>query len=141
MIPDFDLQGYTHDLMAMAIVDMFPEIRNAYDFITAHPIGDNGLQCGKPFIAVWRNKDIEQPSDESVHEHFRVNDARLRARFIRGLRNEALANTDHFGAIPTDAPQGFTKNVAEWLVYRQALRDMPQQAGFPFKAVWPKRPK
>ncbi|MFL9966999.1 phage tail assembly chaperone [Paraburkholderia sediminicola] len=29
----------------------------------------------------------------------------------------------------------------EWRAYRQALRDMPQQADFPVKAVWPKRPK
>lgn len=142
MIPDFDLQGYTHDLMAMAIIDMCPTLRNAYDFITAHPIdGETGLQCGPPYIFAWRNKEIEKPADEDVHEHFRANDERLRARFIRSLRNEALANTDHRVVTPPDAPQGITKNVDEWLAYRQALRDMPQQADFPAKAVWPKRPK
>ncbi|MGF6932990.1 hypothetical protein OKW41_002129 [Paraburkholderia sp. UCT70] len=139
---DFDLQGYTHDLMAFAILDMLPALRNPYDFLTAHPIDkETGLQCGDPYIAVWRNNEIPQPADEDVHKHFRANDARLRARFIRSLRNEALANTDHKVAIPADAPEGFTKSVDEWKVYRQALRDWPQQPDFPFSAVWPKRPK
>lgn len=28
----------------------------------------------------------------------------------------------------------------EWAVYRQALRDIPQQDGFPFNVVWPNSP-
>lgn len=28
----------------------------------------------------------------------------------------------------------------EWAVYRQALRDLPQQKGFPFDVVWPGSP-
>jgi hypothetical protein len=29
---------------------------------------------------------------------------------------------------------------AAWHVYKQALRDLPEQAGFPFEAVWPDIP-
>jgi hypothetical protein len=28
-----------------------------------------------------------------------------------------------------------------WAVYRQALREVPQQPGFPFSVVWPEAPK
>ena len=29
---------------------------------------------------------------------------------------------------------------AEWMTYRQALRNVPEQAGFPFDVVWPVAP-
>lgn len=31
-------------------------------------------------------------------------------------------------------------NSAAWAVYRQALRDLPQQAGFPWTVTWPSQP-
>ena len=30
---------------------------------------------------------------------------------------------------------------AAWAVYRQALRDVPQQEGFPENVIWPERPE
>jgi hypothetical protein len=100
-----------------------------------------GLQKGDPFILAWRSTSTKQPSDEDVHAHFHANDSRLRAAYIRGLRNEALANTDTRTTMPSDAPGSFSKeNIEAWRVYRQALRDMPQQSGFPYGVVWPKRP-
>lgn len=29
----------------------------------------------------------------------------------------------------------------KWAIYRQALRDIPQQEGFPFNVVWPEKPE
>jgi hypothetical protein len=34
-----------------------------------------------------------------------------------------------------------TVDAAAWRVYRQALRDVPQQAGFPETIVWPEQPQ
>lgn len=31
-------------------------------------------------------------------------------------------------------------NAAAWAVYRQALRDVPQQPGFPWSVTWPSQP-
>ncbi|MGF6958013.1 phage tail assembly chaperone [Paraburkholderia youngii] len=140
---DFDLQGYTHDLMVLAVQDMFPALVPGRDFQCAHMIDEaTGLQKGDPFIIGWRDSSIPRPTDASVHDHFRANDARLRAAYIRSLRNEALANTDARATMPEDAPASFTKeNIDAWRTYRQALRDMPQQPGFPFGVVWPARPK
>ena len=28
-----------------------------------------------------------------------------------------------------------------WISYRQALRDVPQQLGFPFDVIWPTKPE
>jgi hypothetical protein len=30
---------------------------------------------------------------------------------------------------------------SEWVTYRQALRDVPQQKGFPFEIIWPDKPE
>lgn len=32
------------------------------------------------------------------------------------------------------------KPPAQWLAYRQALRDVPEQSGFPDEIIWPEKP-
>lgn len=54
---------------------------------------------------------------------------------VRAERDSKLATTDWSQA--ADVPQA-TKD--KWAPYRQALRDVPQQAGFPFNVVWPQTP-
>jgi hypothetical protein len=54
---------------------------------------------------------------------------------IRAIRNDRLKDTDWTQGkdIPDNVSQA-------WGVYRQALRDVPQQEGFPFNVVWPEAP-
>ena len=52
---------------------------------------------------------------------------------IRAERNELLAATDYMGLADYTAKAGE-------LGYRQALRDVPQQAGFPKTHTWPTKP-
>jgi len=54
---------------------------------------------------------------------------------VRFQRNQLLAQTD-WTQMP-DVPQA-TKDL--WAPYRQALRDVPQQAGFPTDVTWPVPP-
>ena len=61
-------------------------------------------------------------------------DAR-KAEFVRTERNAKLAATDWTQA--SDVPQAVKDSYAS---YRQALRDVPQQAGFPNQIVWPELP-
>ena len=56
---------------------------------------------------------------------------------IRAKRNNLLSNTDHL--IQSDYPISDEKK-QEIKVYRQALRDIPQQDGFPDNIVWPDKP-
>ena len=56
---------------------------------------------------------------------------------IRARRNNLLSNTDHL--IQSDYPISDEKK-QEIKVYRQALRDIPQQDGFPDNIVWPEKP-
>ena len=56
---------------------------------------------------------------------------------VRLERNKLLSNTDHL--IQSDYPISDEKK-QEIKVYRQALRDIPQQDGFPDNIVWPYKP-
>lgn len=56
---------------------------------------------------------------------------------VRSKRNNLLSNTDHL--IQSDYPISDEKK-QEIKVYRQALRDIPQQDGFPENIVWPDKP-
>ena len=53
---------------------------------------------------------------------------------VRGYRNSLLKKTDYTQL--TDAPG----DTAAWATYRQALRDIPAQDGFPFTVTWPTEP-
>lgn len=53
---------------------------------------------------------------------------------IRGHRDDLLKKTDYTQL--TDAPG----DTAAWATYRQALRDIPAQDGFPFTVIWPTEP-
>lgn len=57
------------------------------------------------------------------------------ANSIRAQRDQLLAQSDWTQV--ADAPV----DQAAWAVYRQALRDVPEQAGFPFNVVWPVKPE
>lgn len=50
-------------------------------------------------------------------------------------RNSLLAETDHMMFSDTPEPS------QAWLDYRQALRDVPQQEGFPDNITWPTKPE
>lgn len=56
------------------------------------------------------------------------------AEEVRSRRSALLAQCDWTQL--ADAPVDQTS----WSVYRQALRDMPQQEGFPHSVVWPTKP-
>lgn len=64
------------------------------------------------------------------------NDADYAAE-ARAKRNSLIAETDYM-AMP-DYPLDAEKKAAV-LAYRQALRDVPEQAGFPRQIDWPTKP-
>lgn len=56
-----------------------------------------------------------------------------KAAAVRHKRMVLLHDTDRYGLADRGTAQ-------EWLDYRQALRDIPQQEGFPVNVVWPVKP-
>jgi hypothetical protein len=57
------------------------------------------------------------------------------AEQVRGRRDMLLRDSDW--AVLTDAPTDKTA----WQAYRQGLRDVPSQAGFPNSINWPTEPE
>lgn len=60
------------------------------------------------------------------------------AENVRSERDRRLAETDY--CMMPDYPSD-PNNIEEMKVYRQALRDIPKQEGFPSKFTWPDVPK
>jgi hypothetical protein len=57
-----------------------------------------------------------------------------RAATVRSERSRLLQQSDWTQLADTPV------NKAAWASYRQALRDVPAQAGFPHAVVWPQEP-
>lgn len=77
-------------------------------------------------------------------------DEQAAADAARALRNRLLdlsdkeMSLDRLG-LDTSSTFAFITSLGkifsgEWAVYRQALRDLPQQEGFPFDVDWPSEP-
>ena len=60
------------------------------------------------------------------------------ARAVRLERNSRLDRSDW--TQKADVPLSAIKKT-QWAVYRGALRDIPEQEGFPFAVDWPVKPE
>ena len=56
-------------------------------------------------------------------------------RPILEIRNRLLSESDW-----TQIPDSQVSNKAEWAAYRQALRDITNQPGYPLNFTWPEKP-
>lgn len=82
---------------------------------------------------VLRNATTEELAQAEIDAQ---SAAVYRVEKMRMERNARLAATDWTQA--ADVPQA-TKD--KWAPYRQALRDVPQQPGFPDNIQWPAKPE
>ena len=80
--------------------------------------------------------DREQPTEEQILEVLENLDAIEKEQDVRRKRNALLASTD-WTVLP-DSPLTSEKQ-AEYVVYRQALRDVTSIAGFP-NVDFPEKP-
>lgn len=94
-------------------------------------------------VSLWRDKAMSVSYDEA-------------ASSVRAHRDKLLQNSDAQMAIDRlglTVPEGSTFSewlsflhalgdalTGKWKVYRQLLRDLPQQTGFPYEVEWPKQP-
>jgi hypothetical protein len=58
------------------------------------------------------------------------------AQNVRSTRDSKIAETDWTQG--KDIPDNIS---SKWAVYRQALRDVPAQSGFPWTVQWPTKPE
>lgn len=67
-----------------------------------------------------------------------LRDIPVSADEVRLKRNYLLEKSDKYIAIPDF--QVSAEHKAEFLIYRQKLRDIPLQHGFPENVIWPDEP-
>ena len=95
-----------------------------------------------PEAALWCNERgdcyIQKVSDGyQIVKIPEPTDAEL-AEDIRNKRDRLISDTDFY--LMSDYPID-SKNFEDLKIYRQALRDIPQQSGFPKDVIWPDVPK
>lgn len=98
-----------------------PDVDYTKNVVESKPQLVNGM-----WTQVWVVSDA---SEEEVNQ--RTNE---KAASIRIERNAMIANCD-WTQLP-DSPV----NKQEWITYRQALRDITIQSGFPWNVEWPIKP-
>ena len=81
---------------------------------------------GQSWIQQWV---VEALSQDEINAN-----AAQQAAAVRADRNARLAATDWTQIADSTADK------LAWAAYRQALRDVPLQAGFPQNAIWPQKP-
>lgn len=88
---------------------------------------------------------VEQSDGSWAHEVLKVeisedqyqSNVNLQKQAVKADRDRMIASTDW---IVTKSVEAGTPIPEAWSTYRQALRDIPSQEGFPFNVVWPARP-
>ena len=80
-------------------------------------------------VQFTKQEEIERQEQEKAHEAAKFPNA---AASVRQKRDLLIAKTDWTQA--ADIAQTIKDS---WAPYRKALRDVPQQAGFPFDVIWP----
>lgn len=135
-----DFRNYTHDHMVLTLKRMYPELVAGRDYRTRHPLGEDGKQSGSPVIVYWTSDSVPQPDDTDVEAFFRSNEESIRAEHVRFFRDAALSATDSKPFAPPDAPDSVKALAARWIAFREALRKIPEQEGFPFEVTCPVPP-
>ena len=93
------------------------------------------------WVQKWVERDMFSDTTEdgvttTKAEHEAAYQARLDAEAaanVRSQRDQKLKDTDWMGM--SDVTMS-----ADWATYRQALRDVPTQEGFPHTVTWPEEP-
>ena len=113
-------------------MDLVPALQRLYPACKweLHGVDYDGL--------VWYDETVSKPErGELVLECEKINNERP-LKELRTKRNTLLAQTDYVATI--DYPHATPEKKQEWLDYRQALRDLPDNTEDPANPVWPTAP-
>lgn len=100
-----------------------PSPSSAYKVVMeAAPIQDSDGN----WVGVWSEQDMNDEQKADFDQ--------LKSEEVRGRRDTLLAETDFFALSDVTMSSAMT-------TYRQALREVPQQEGFPGTITWPTKPE
>jgi hypothetical protein len=125
----------THDQLVFILNRVYPQLAHGQDYLVGHPMDPEAReQSGEPFLLAWP-ETVAQPDIAALIASYPNYESDWLAIRAREDRNSRLRKSDWTQT--GDAP---LSNAGNWKTYRQALRDVPQQTGFPGTINWPAEP-
>ncbi|MFM0224178.1 XkdW family protein [Paraburkholderia dipogonis] len=128
----------TNEELFYLLQKFYPGTINGTHYLTGHRLDTEGAQFGEAFITNWKLPNAE-PTAEQLWAWWRQHGPEIKntvaAVHVRIERNERLLIADAMVYKAEDS--GDPQVIARARTYRQALRDVPQQAGFPVSVEWP----
>lgn len=118
LTPD-DVEGFGFGMYEFSQIPEAPKYKKV---VEGTPVKkDNGV-----WYQQWEIVDMNEEEKAAADEE--------QASLVRAIRNDKLWRSDwtQLADSPVDG--------AAWLSYRQALRDVSSQAGFPWEVIWPEEP-
>lgn len=110
--------------------DVYPVVSTAepsYDMATQRLVWGTPALVNGQWTHTWQTVALSAEEQQNVRQGKETE--------VRSRRDRLLLESDWTQTL--DAPVDRTA----WAVYRQALRDVPSQAGFPFDVQWPTQPE
>ncbi|MEX3690595.1 phage tail assembly chaperone [Paraburkholderia sp. BR14263] len=143
----------TCDLLGFLIMQAYPDLKRGIDFWVCHPVDSKTLeQTGPAIIAGWQN-DHPQPILDDIEKWWaqygpkciELDAERVAKNRLPYLIDEADDLVEHCLDLEAIAPDRATRDSAAQTehaarAYRQALRDVPKQPGYPLNIDWPVKP-
>ena len=129
--------------LAYALAQEYPNLKRGVDYWVAHPVNLATLeQIGTAWIPEWIPANPPKPTEDQLAamwaKHAQAHADITAAQNARSQRDTLLAQADV--AINKESDAGTSEQLAKLRAYRQALRDVPQQPGFPQNINWPPYP-
>ena len=118
-----DSQNYVPEGYAAVQPTPFPTYnQNTQKYVELPPVNDGGV-----WRQAWEVVSLSEEEQQKIRE--------ARSAEVRKKRDALLTQSDW-----TQLPDATVHDKLAWLSYRQALRDVPKQSGFPFNVDWPVTP-
>ncbi|EML1602127.1 phage tail assembly chaperone [Burkholderia cenocepacia] len=124
----------TLEELLFALEAEYPDLVGGRDYLLERRFRD-GKQREDAYIIKWPGK-YPMPTSQWINESGLKVREKLPEIRMRSRRDAELAATDWTQS--PDAPVDIRTKYAE---YRQALRDLPEQPGWPDSVQWPTAPK
>lgn len=131
------------DELAYCIEKKYPNLVRGKDYWIAHEVDrQTRIQIDTALIVKWLPINPPQPSTSELQDLWDAYGAEAiewhLANHLRGMRDFELSKVDPQIAAAEDSDDA--ERVKALRAYRQALRNVPQQSGFPFTVKWPEPP-
>lgn len=114
-------------LASFSVFRVFPTAKPSFDISTQKVVEISPVLVNDRWEQAWEVQELSEAERLVVFES--------KAAEVRALRQRLLMESDwtQFKDIPDSLSQ-------IWQPYRQQLRDVPAQEGFPFSVTWPPAP-